>query len=185
MSGLLKGIGILQGDEAHITDLIWLTPVLLVYLFTFSNSTLDFVLGVVAIGGARIINDLLDEIEGIKLGTEMMKAGVSLGDLTELGRDIRRAISKLDFDATGLDAIAAIVYVVAFFRGLSQLAAYFDSTNAILVGIAGLYWGGTVIAILHLYDSNSRWGTLALVAGAILVLVLLLDPVSVHTLPIG
>lgn len=158
MASAEDGVRILKGKEE---DVIWLPPAVLLYVFTISNSSTDFVIGILALVGARAFHDLV-------LEPDLMNED----SVTETAVDIVQSTDGTFKSVSGIYkgvGIGASAYAAIYYAPM-RLADVFVHDNVILVALAALYWGAFAIATINFSESNPILATITVIVVPILVL---------------
>lgn len=132
MAPLQPVVDLLEGESNR---LIWLPPITLGYLFTVTGETVDFVLVVGAIGGSRLLMDLLDS------------------DFVDSEENLQIRDDPLQWVNSHVPkrrgAVLLVLYAGCVGRSIWQLYFYFDHRDPIIVALAAIYWGATVIVLTN------------------------------------
>jgi hypothetical protein len=132
MAPIQPVVELLEGESNR---LIWLPPITLGYLYTITGETADFVLVVGAIGGSRLIMDLLD--------SEFVESEEN----PQMREDPFEWVDAHIPKRRG--AILLFSYAGCVARSIWQLFFYFDHRNPVIVALAAIYWGATVIVLTN------------------------------------
>ena len=124
--------------EGKNKRILYLPAITLGYIFTISGTLSHFGLAVASIGGARFFSDLMSS-DIYREGEDQLRDDV----FSWLG-------SKLSTYQMWLYAIVSILYAIALVFALWQLFQYFDHSDPVLVGLAGIYWGVLIVVTLNI-----------------------------------
>ena len=129
---------IISAFEGDAERLVWLPCLTLGYIYTLSGYLPDFALAVLSVAGARIFMDIF--------GSDEILNSETRGGATE---DLGNWILPTNGRFKAVIGTALFAYAIALVWGLIRLGTFFTSSNIILVGLAGIYWGSLVIVALN------------------------------------
>jgi hypothetical protein len=122
---------VIEQFEGERRNLQWLTPITMGYIYTITGVWWQFVLTIVAIGGARFATDLGKEVRnGDRTYTELIKSG-----------------TEVPIVGGVVLIILGTPYAISMVSAPYLLYQHFDHTNLILVGLAAIYWGVAIILL--------------------------------------
>lgn len=133
MSLVTDVIDVFHGESKRI---LWMPSLALGYIYTLSGNRLAFALAVAAIGGALIFGDLLDRVDG--------SSNEPLWEIVSPITD-RHHVIRIWFVA-----ILCVLYPIAVLYGGLSVYYYFDYTDLVLVGLAGLYLSPIIALIVNI-----------------------------------